>query len=89
MRLRAVRYLLFNLARVRDAALKADIWRNCSTSAKTKAKSFARMQQSLIAAQELGDEKMTLLQLILDKIEIKTRLLDQDFKNLGKTTIFS
>lgn len=42
------------------------------------------MQQALIAAQELGDEKMNLLQAILDKIEIKTRLLDQDFKNLGK-----
>lgn len=41
------------------------------------------MQQALIAAQELGDEKMNLLQAILDKIEIKTRLLDQDFKNLG------
>lgn len=43
------------------------------------------MQQALIAAQELGDEKMNLLQAILDKIEIKTRLLDQDFKNLGKS----
>lgn len=48
-----------------------------------KAKSFSRMQQALIAAQELGDEKMSLLQNILDKIEIKTRLLDQDFRNLG------
>lgn len=41
------------------------------------------MQQALIAAQELGDEKMGLLQAILEKIEIKTRLLDQDHKNLG------
>lgn len=42
------------------------------------------MQQALIAAQELGDEKMSLLQSISDKIEMKTRLLDQDFKNLGR-----
>lgn len=41
------------------------------------------MQQALIAAQELGDEKMSILQTILDKIEVKTRLLDQDHKNLG------
>lgn len=47
-----------------------------------KARSISRMQQALIAAQELGDEKMNLLQTILDKIEFKTRLLDQDFKNL-------
>ncbi|KAJ8945091.1 hypothetical protein NQ318_005271 [Aromia moschata] len=40
------------------------------------------MQQALVAAQELGDEKLSLLQAILDKIEIKTRLLDQDFKKL-------
>lgn len=42
------------------------------------------MEQALIAAQELGDEKMHILQAILDKIEIKTRLLDQDYKNLGE-----
>lgn len=41
-----------------------------------------RMQQALIAAQELGDEKMSILQSIHEKIEMKTRLLDQDFKNL-------
>lgn len=40
------------------------------------------MQTALIAAQELGDEKMHILQCITDKIEVKTRLLDQDFKNL-------
>lgn len=45
------------------------------------------MQQALIAAQELGDEKMSLLQAILEKIENKTRLLDQDHKNLGKYKI--
>lgn len=45
------------------------------------------MQTALIAAQELGDEKMQLVQNINDKIEVKVRLLDQDFKNLGKNDL--
>lgn len=72
------------LARVREVAIYTENFKNLSNSNPSKkARSFSRMQQALIAAQELGDEKMSLLQAILDKIEIKTRLLDQDFKNLG------
>ncbi|XP_050501834.1 inhibitor of growth protein 1 [Diabrotica virgifera virgifera] len=68
------------LARLREVAIQTENMGNDNHA--KKAKSFLRMQQSLIAAQELGDEKMSLLQAILDKIEIKTRLLDQDLKNL-------
>lgn len=72
------------VARVRDAAHLTEALKQMGNgNPAKKARNFARMQQSLIAAQELGDEKMNLLQTILDKIEIKTRLLDQDFKNLG------
>ncbi|CAG9864181.1 unnamed protein product [Phyllotreta striolata] len=74
---------VYYLARVREVATQTENFKNLSNDNPVKkAKSFSRMQQALIAAQELGDEKMSLLQTILDKIEIKTRLLDQDFRNL-------
>lgn len=43
---------------------------------------MTRIQQSLIAAQELGDEKLQIVQQLTDLIESKTRQLDQNFKNL-------
>lgn len=74
---------VYYLARVRDLATQKENWKNMGNeNPARKARIFARMQQALIAAQELGDEKMHLLQTILEKIEIKTRLLDQDYKNL-------
>ncbi|GJQ82374.1 hypothetical protein Trydic_g441 [Trypoxylus dichotomus] len=74
---------VYYLARVRELENQTQIWKNVAnenTGKKTRA--AMRMQQALIAAQELGDEKMSLLQSILERIEMKTRLLDQDFKNL-------
>ncbi|XP_055539862.1 inhibitor of growth protein 3 [Wyeomyia smithii] len=44
---------------------------------------MVRIQQGLIAAQELGDEKLQIVQQLQDLIDHKTRQLDQDFKNLG------
>lgn len=71
-------------ARVREAETQTELWKSHGSDNPTKkTRAFVRMQQALIAAQELGDEKMNILQSILDKIEIKTRLLDQDHKNLG------
>ncbi|KAF5277601.1 hypothetical protein FQA39_LY06094 [Lamprigera yunnana] len=74
---------VYYLAHVREAENQTEFFKNLrnENSAK-KTRAFIRMQQALIAAQELGDEKMGLLQTILDKIEVKTRLLDQDHKNL-------
>jgi hypothetical protein len=46
-----------------------------------------RLQQSLVAAQELGDEKLQIVQQLQDLIDHKTRQLDQDFKNLGKNLV--
>ncbi|XP_050069289.1 uncharacterized transmembrane protein DDB_G0289901 [Anopheles maculipalpis] len=43
----------------------------------------SRIQKSLIAAQELGDEKLQIIQQMQDLIDHKTRQLDQDFVNLG------
>ncbi|KAG5885568.1 hypothetical protein JTB14_003766 [Gonioctena quinquepunctata] len=74
---------VYYIARVREVAMQTENFKSIGNDNPTKkAKTFTRMQQALIAAQELGDEKMSLLQAILDKIEVKTRLLDQDFKNL-------
>ncbi|CAG9765428.1 unnamed protein product [Ceutorhynchus assimilis] len=72
---------VYYLARVREVQNHQNNIRECQNRVK-KEKMFKRMQQALIAAQELGDEKMNLLQSIHDKIELKTRALDQDFKNL-------
>jgi len=69
------------LAHVRDANNQKEVLKSVENGNK-KARAFIRMQQALIAAQELGDEKMKLLQNIMDKIEIKMRLLNQDQKNL-------
>lgn len=69
---------------MREAEIQTKLCKSIgSDNPSKKARTFARMQQALIAAQELGDEKMSLLQAILEKIENKTRLLDQDHKNLG------
>jgi len=74
---------VYYLAHVREAENQTEFWKSLGNeSSSKKARAFIRMQQALIAAQELGDEKMSILQTILDKIEVKTRLLDQDHKNL-------
>uniref|UniRef100_A0A182VR73 Inhibitor of growth protein n=1 Tax=Anopheles minimus TaxID=112268 RepID=A0A182VR73_9DIPT len=49
----------------------------------TLKRATSRIQKSLIAAQELGDEKLQIIQQLLDLIDHKTRQLDQDFMNLG------
>lgn len=43
---------------------------------------MARIQQSLIAAQELGDEKLQVVTQLQEMIDLKTRQLDADYKNL-------
>jgi inhibitor-of-growth protein 1 len=43
-----------------------------------------RIQQTLIAAQEVGDEKLQIVQTIQDLIENKARQLELDYRNLGE-----
>jgi hypothetical protein len=50
----------------------------------TKRRILLRIQQSLIAAQEVGDEKLQIVQTIQDLIENKARQLDHDYRNLGE-----
>lgn len=42
-----------------------------------------RVQQALISAQEVGDEKLQIIQQLQDLIENKARQLDIDYRNLG------
>lgn len=79
---------LFHLGYLRDVDVFYEQWANCSTSdlestnATKRNRAMTRIQQSLIAAQELGDEKLQIVQQLTDLIESKTRQLDQNFKNL-------
>lgn len=43
-----------------------------------------KAQSTLILAQELGDEKLQIIQQLQDLIENKTRSLDNDYRNIGK-----
>ncbi|XP_013114778.2 inhibitor of growth protein 1 isoform X1 [Stomoxys calcitrans] len=71
---------------LRDVDHYYDLWRslqNCGESNTTRrARSVTRMQQSLIQAQELGDEKMQIVTQLQELIDHKTRQLDTDQKNL-------
>lgn len=80
--------LFFNPDYLRDAASCYEQWSNCSTSelesanASKRSRAMSRMQQSLIAARELGDEKMQLAQGLQELIDHKVRQLEHDYKNL-------
>ena len=47
-------------------------------------KSCLALQRALIHCQEIGDEKIALVQLITDLIENRSRQLEQDREHLGK-----
>lgn len=47
-----------------------------------RTKYLSRIQNALISAQELGDEKMQIVNQLQELIDTKTRQLDIDFKNL-------
>lgn len=87
----------FPLGCLRDVDYFYEQWANCPTSeleganATKRNRAMTRIQQSLIAAQELGDEKLQIVQQLTDLIEVKTRQLDQDYKNLdyGKEEVIA
>lgn len=74
---------------LKDVDIFYEQWTHCpshesdanSTTSK-RARAMNRIQQSLIAAQELGDEKMQVVTQLQEIIDLKTRQLDADFKNL-------
>lgn len=54
-----------------------------SDSAARKRNSLVKIQQALILAQEVGDEKLQIIQQLQDLIENKARQLELDYRNLG------
>lgn len=48
-----------------------------------KRRALVRIQQALIAAQEIGDEKLDIVQQVQDLIENKAKQLELDYQNLG------
>lgn len=73
---------------MRDVDHYYEQWRSASSatseaSGSKRVRSYmARIQQNLIAAQELGDEKLQIVNQLQELIDQKTRQLDVDFKNL-------
>lgn len=53
-----------------------------------KRKSFIIFQRALLRFQEIGDEKLNMMTLIIDLIENRSRQLDQDRENLGKSHLY-
>lgn len=52
-------------------------------------RAMTRIQNCLISAQELGDEKLQVVTQLQEMIELKTRQLDNDLRALGKYMCFS
>uniref|UniRef100_U5EQC4 Inhibitor of growth protein n=1 Tax=Corethrella appendiculata TaxID=1370023 RepID=U5EQC4_9DIPT len=71
---------------LRDVDLYYEQWQNeTDPSSNANKRAIIRMQQNLIAAQELGDEKLQIVQQLQDLIDHKTRQLDQNLKDLDYT----
>lgn len=70
------------IAYLREIDHNQDILRTEGKS-NTKKRAFLRVQQVLIAAQEIGDEKLQVVQMVHDLIENKTKRFDLNFLNLG------
>uniref|UniRef100_A0A1L8DWY5 Inhibitor of growth protein n=1 Tax=Nyssomyia neivai TaxID=330878 RepID=A0A1L8DWY5_9DIPT len=83
-------------AHLRDSDYYYEQWSNCPTSELESAnakrsRAMARIQQSFIASQELGDEKLQIVTQLQELIDQKTRQLEHDFKNLdyGKDEVIN
>ncbi|KAK9307170.1 hypothetical protein QLX08_002355 [Tetragonisca angustula] len=66
---------------LREVDQQQDALRN-DTDLTIKRRALLRVQQALIAAQEIGDEKLQIVQQVQDLIENKSRQLDLDYRNL-------
>ncbi|XP_059051978.1 inhibitor of growth protein 2 [Achroia grisella] len=67
---------------VRDAETHIAVCIATNTEERRRVRAAARLQSSLVAAQEIGDEKLQVVQLLQDLIDNKQRSLDADHKKL-------
>ena len=65
-----------------DIAHHQEVYLNEGDGAK-KQRALLQIQRGLIKSQEIGDEKLSLVGLIIEHIENRTRQLEQDLENLG------
>jgi len=72
----------YHIAYLREVDQHQEALRN-DTDSVVKRRALLRVQQALIAAQEIGDEKLQIIQQVQDLIENKARQLDLDYRNLG------
>lgn len=78
--------LQFCLGFLRDIESLASQYEDCILLRKLEDKNrlLRKVQTILISAQELGDEKLQIVQHLQDLIENRTRSLDNDYRNIGK-----
>lgn len=74
--------LLYSIAYLREVDQHQETLQS-DTDPAIKRRALLRVQQALIAAQEIGDEKLQIIQQVQDLIENKSRQLDLDYRNLG------
>ncbi|GBP42206.1 Inhibitor of growth protein 1 [Eumeta japonica] len=67
---------------VREAETSLAICLAVSTEEQRRARAVRRMHSALVSAQDVGDEKLQLVQLLQDLIDNKQRALDADHKKL-------
>lgn len=72
---------------LRDAESYLSICIGPNTDERRRGRAARRLQAALVAAQEIGDEKLQVVQLLQDLIDNKQRSLDADHKKLSKLTI--
>ncbi|XP_017784516.1 PREDICTED: inhibitor of growth protein 1 isoform X1 [Nicrophorus vespilloides] len=71
------------IAHVRFAQFQKDLLDSTGLENNARvSRAYFKMQQALIAAQEIGDEKMSLVQTIHGTIESKMRMLEQNHRSL-------
>lgn len=72
---------------MRDAENYLAICIATHTEEKKRSRAAIRLQAALVAAQDLGDEKLQVVQSLQDLIDNKQRSLDSDKKKLSKNLI--
>lgn len=74
-----------------DVESLAAQYEECVSFGKTKEKNrlLRKAQSTLLSARELGDEKLQIVQHLQDLIENRTRLLDNDYRNIGKLNFYN
>lgn len=72
---------------LRDAEAHLAVCIGPNTEERRRGRAALRLQAALVAAQEIGDEKLQVVQLTQDLIDNKQRSLDADHKKLSEYNI--